>query len=192
MRPVIRRAYVAAPAGGAKIVRRGEPGSSRRAMTAGAVCGRFPAMAHTGQIITNPVSGETIAFRHVSDELLAFDLLLTPDGHVPGMHVHPEQTERFEVVEGHMKFRLGLRTIEAGPGEVVTVPAGAAHKFANAGDEPVVARVEVRPALKMAELLETTVALAEAGRTTRKGMPRPTLAPLGWMARKPLPLPAAA
>jgi mannose-6-phosphate isomerase-like protein (cupin superfamily) len=175
-------------------------------------------MAHTGQIISNPVSGETIAFRHISDECLAFDLHLTPDGHVPGMHVHPEQTERFEVVEGRMKFRLGLKTIEAGPGEVVTVPAGAAHKFVNAGDEPVIARVEVRPALKMAELLETTVKLAEAGRTTRKGMPRPTalalftkefrrevrapfppawmqratLAPLGWMARKPLPLPAAA
>jgi mannose-6-phosphate isomerase-like protein (cupin superfamily) len=175
-------------------------------------------MAHTGQIITNPVSGETIAFRHVSDELLAFDLHLTPDGHVPGMHVHPEQTERFEVVEGRMKFRLGLKTIEAGPGDIVTVPAGAAHKFANAGEEPVRARVEVRPALKMAELLETTVRLAEEGRTTRKGMPRPTalalftkeyrrevrapfppawvqratLAPLGWLARKPLPLPAAA
>jgi len=36
------------------------------------------------------------------------------------------------------------------------------------------ARVEVRPALKMAELLETIVKLAEEGRTTRKGMPRPT------------------
>jgi hypothetical protein len=46
----------------------------------------------------------------------------------------------------------------------VPVPAGAAHKFANAGEEPVRARVEVRPAL----------------------------APLGWLARKPLPLPAAA
>jgi mannose-6-phosphate isomerase-like protein (cupin superfamily) len=131
-------------------------------------------MAHTGQIITNPVSGETIAFRQISDELLAFDLLLTPDGHVPGMHVHPQQTERFEVIEGRMKFRLGRKTIEAGPGEVVTVPAGAAHKFANAGDHPVRARVEVRPALKMAELLETTVRLAEDGRTTRKGMPKPT------------------
>jgi mannose-6-phosphate isomerase-like protein (cupin superfamily) len=175
-------------------------------------------MAHTGQIISNPVSGETIAFRHISEECLAFDLHLTPDGHVPGMHVHPEQTERFEVVEGRMKFRLGLKTIEAGPGDVVTVPAGAAHKFANGGDEAVRARVEVRPALKMAELLETTVRLAEEGRTTRKGMPKPTalalftkefrrevrapfppawmqratLAPLGWMARKPLPLPAAA
>jgi mannose-6-phosphate isomerase-like protein (cupin superfamily) len=175
-------------------------------------------MAHTGQIISNPVSGETIAFRQISDECLAFDLHLTPDGHVPGMHVHPEQTERFEVVEGRMKFRLGMKTIVAGPGDVVTVPAGKAHKFANGGDESVVARVEVRPALQMAELLETTVALAEEGRTTSKGMPRPTalalftkkfrrevrapfppawvqratLAPLGWMARKPLPVPAAA
>src|SRR5919202_827224 len=118
-------------------------------------------MAHSWQILHNPVSGETITIRSISEELLAIDLELTLDGHVPGMHVHPEQEERFEVLEGRMRFRLGLRRIEAGPGDVVTVPAGAAHKFVNAGDTPVRARVEVRPALRMAELFETTVALAE-------------------------------
>ena len=31
-----------------------------------------------------------------------------------------------------MRFRMGMRTIEAGPGDVVSVPAGKAHKFVNA------------------------------------------------------------
>jgi quercetin dioxygenase-like cupin family protein len=134
-------------------------------------------MAHAGQIIENPVSGERIAFRSTSadtgGELLAFDLTLTPDGHVPGAHVHPEQEERFEIVAGTMEFRLGRKKVVAGPGETVVVPPGVRHRFANAGDDEARLRVEVRPALKMEQLLETTVALAHEGNTNRKGMPRP-------------------
>ena len=134
-------------------------------------------MAYAGQIIENPVSGETIRFEQTATdtngELLAFEVELTPDGHVPGMHVHPEQEERFEVLEGTMKFRKGFKTVVAEAGDVVTVPAGTAHKFANAGDEPAVARVEVRPALQMERLFEAAVALAEEGKTTKKGMPKP-------------------
>ena len=134
-------------------------------------------MAHAGQIITNPVSGETIAFRATSADTdgahLEIDLFLTPDGHVPGTHVHPSQEERFEILEGTMKFKLGFKTIVASEGDVVVVPAGSRHRFVNAGDGDVHARVTVTPALDMEDLFETTVALAEAGRTNRKGMPKP-------------------
>ncbi len=134
-------------------------------------------MAYAGQTIQNPVSGERIHFlRTAADtdgELLEFELELSADGHVPGAHVHPEQEERFHVLEGTMKFRLGLRTIVAGAGESVVVPAGRVHKFANGGDAPARARVEVVPALDMEQLLETTVELAHEGRVTRKGMPKP-------------------
>jgi len=134
-------------------------------------------MAHAGQIIHNPVSGETIAFRRTAADtagaLLEIDLELTPDGHVPGAHVHPEQEERFEVLEGTMEFRLGLKTITAGPGETVVVPKGRVHRFANGGDTVARARVQVVPALDMEQLFETTVALAREGKTTRTGMPKP-------------------
>ena len=134
-------------------------------------------MAYTGQIIQNPVSGETIEFLQTSadtgGELLEFELMLTADGHVPGAHVHPEQEERFHVLEGEMTFRLGARKIVAGPGETVIVPAGRMHRFANRSGAPVKARVEVSPALDMEVLLETTTELALEGNVTRKGMPRP-------------------
>jgi len=132
-------------------------------------------MAYEGQTLENPVSGEKLHFlRTAADtdgELLEFEL--SPDGHVPGAHLHPEQEERFHVLEGTMKFRLGMRTIVAGPGESVVVPAGRVHRFANGGDEPARARVEVVPALDMEQLLETTVELAHEGNVTRKGMPKP-------------------
>ena len=134
-------------------------------------------MAYAGQVIDNPVSGERIVFRQTAadtnGELLAIDLVLSPDGHVPGMHVHPSQEERFEVVAGTMQFRLGRRKIVAKAGDVVVVPAGAVHKFENAGVDAAHARVEIRPALKMEELFETAAQLAADGRTNRKGMPKP-------------------
>jgi mannose-6-phosphate isomerase-like protein (cupin superfamily) len=171
-------------------------------------------MAYAGQVLDNPISGERITFRKTASDtdgqLLEFDLELTPEGHVPGKHVHPSQEERFEVLSGTMKFKMGRRTVIAEAGEVVTVPAGVAHRFANGGDEAAHVRVQVRPALEMERLFETAVALAEEGRTTGKGMPKPldlalfvsefsdevqgafpplwiqraTMAPLAWIARK--------
>jgi quercetin dioxygenase-like cupin family protein len=134
-------------------------------------------MAYAGQILENPVSGERIIFRKTSadtdGELLAFELFLAPDGHVPGAHVHPQQEERFEVVKGTMKFRKGLKTVIARAGDTVVVPPGVVHRFDNAGEEPAHVLVEVRPALRMEQLFETATALAREGRTNRKGLPKP-------------------
>ena len=91
---------------------------------------------------------------------------------MPIPHVHPIQTERFEVVDGRMRFRVGLRTALAGPGDVVEVAPGVVHGFANAGDARRALRVEVRPALAMEEMLAEVVAMARAGRMTRRGLPR--------------------
>lgn len=171
-------------------------------------------MAFSGQVLDNPISGERITFRRTAadtgGDLLAIDLELSPTGRVPGAHVHPVQEERFEVVQGMMKFQKGLRTITARAGDTVVVPPGTVHRFKNAGDGPACMRVEVRPALKMEELFETAVALAREGRTTAGGMPqaldlalfmrrfeaevgapfvpaavvRAVMAPLAWLARR--------
>jgi len=135
-------------------------------------------MATIGQTLENPASGERITFRRTSadtgGELLAIDLELPAGGRVPGgQHVHPNQEERFEVVRGTMRFKMGRRRVTAGPGEVVVVPPGQKHDFANAGDGDALVRVEVRPALRMEELFETAVGLAEQGRTMLGGIPRP-------------------
>ena len=134
-------------------------------------------MARTGEIIHNPTSGERIEFlRTAADtggDLLEFEMELSPDGRVPGAHVHPEQEERFEVLEGTMKFRLGLRTIVAQPGDSITVPAGRVHRFCNGGDGRARARVQVVPALRMEDLLMTTAELAHEGNVLRSGMPKP-------------------
>ena len=136
-------------------------------------------MISPGHTLENPVTGERFTFTDTAEstggELLAFDFALRPGGAVPIPHVHPIQTERFEVTEGRMTFRVGLRRIEAGPGDVVEVAPGVAHSFANAGEDEARLRVEVRPALAMEDLFAEVVAMAQAGRMNRRGMPRNVL-----------------
>ena len=143
-------------------------------------------MITPGQTLENPVTGERFTFIETAattgGELLSFDLALRPGGAVPIPHVHPIQTEQFAVVAGRMRFRLGPRTVTAGPGDVVDVAPGVIHGFANAGDDEARLRVEVRPALEMEAMLAEVVAMARAGRMSRHGLPR-NLLDLAHLAR---------
>ena len=78
---------------------------------------------------------------------------------------------------------VGRRTVIAEAGEVVEVAPGVTHSFANAGEDEARLRVEIRPALAMEEMFAEVVALAEAGRMTRRGLPRNPL-DLARLARK--------
>ena len=134
-----------------------------------------------GHVIDNPTSGERIVIRQSSadtaGELLSFDLFLPPGGHVPATHAHPVQEERFTVVAGRMRFQIGRRTILAEPGATVVVRPGAAHWFGNIGVDTAVAQVEIRPALRMEELLERSGAVGVGSRSPRAVLPRlPALA----------------
>jgi len=146
-----------------------------------------PQIIRPGDTLENPVTGERFTFtqtaRSTDGELLAFELGLRPGGAVPMPHVHPLQTERFEVVEGLMRFRVGLRRRLAEPGDVVEVAPGVMHSFANAGPEEARVRVEVRPALAMEDMLAEVIAMATAGRMRPSGMPR-SLRDLATLARR--------
>jgi mannose-6-phosphate isomerase-like protein (cupin superfamily) len=134
-------------------------------------------MVQAGDTIENPVTGERIVFRKTSRETggqaVVIECFVKPDGAVAAAHVHPSQEERFEVLSGSAGFRLGREKVTAGPGERITVPAGTAHKFWNAGEDELHFVCEVRPALQFEQLVETMFALAADGKTNRKGMPNP-------------------
>jgi mannose-6-phosphate isomerase-like protein (cupin superfamily) len=53
-------------------------------------------------------------------------------GEGPSLHRHPYH-EIFIVLEGRSTFTAGLATLEAGPGQIVVVRPGVAHKFVNSG-----------------------------------------------------------
>lgn len=92
-------------------------------------------------------------------ELLVIDLSLRPHGAVAAAHVHPNQEERFEVVDGPLRIQVGRRWRTVQTGEVVTVPPGAPHRIGNPGDREGRVTVEFRPALRTQLLLERAFAL---------------------------------
>jgi quercetin dioxygenase-like cupin family protein len=135
-------------------------------------------MIQAGQTVENPVTGERMVFlRTAADtggELVEFELIARPGAFVAMPHLHPFQSERFEILAGTIEVQLGKERTVAGPGEVVLVQPGVAHSWRNASDEEELRfRVEVRPALQFERMIETMFALAADGKTNSKGMPNP-------------------
>ena len=127
----------------------------------------FDALAnpHTGEygVLRRPATG--------AQATMVADLYAAPGATVPFEHIHPGSTETFTVVRGHLGLRVGGRTSEAGPGSRVTVPAGTAHAWWNAGDETAWVVVEVDPGARFEKLLRNMFLLAADGKTDEHGRP---------------------
>jgi quercetin dioxygenase-like cupin family protein len=134
-------------------------------------------MIHSGDTLHNPVTGEVIRFVEAAadtgGEYVLIEVVVEPNGAVAAAHVHPYQTETFEILEGEVTFAAGKETIVARAGDTVRIDPGTPHKFWNDGDTDARFRTEIRPALQFESLIETMFALANDGKTNRKGMPNP-------------------
>jgi len=132
---------------------------------------------HAGDQIENPVTGERIVFHETSAETngerVVFETIVQPGGFVASAHLHPFQTEHFEVLEGTLGMRSGKEKVELGAGETIVVEPGTPHKFWNAGEGEVRFICTVTPAVQFERLIATMYSLAAAGKTNRKGMPNP-------------------
>ena len=134
-------------------------------------------MARQGDALENPVTGERLVFRRTTSDsggaVLSFDYFLPAGGSVPLAHVHPRQEERFEIVSGRARIRVGRRLQRAKAGESVVVPRGTVHRLWNDGEDELHALVEFRPALRTEEGFEQLFGLARDGKLSRRGFPHP-------------------
>jgi quercetin dioxygenase-like cupin family protein len=78
-------------------------------------------------------------------ELTLIETVNAP-GFGPPEHRHPE-TEIFRVLQGRYLFQVDGRRFEAGEGDVICVPGGAAHAFVNITDEPAKQLVLITPGM---------------------------------------------
>ena len=112
-------------------------------------------MAHAGQVIEGPDGFRLRLIQtgaETDGELLEMEATYGGTRDLPPAHLHPEQVEEFEVLDGTMRTIIdGVeRRYEAG--ERFQVPAGTVHQMT--GDGPARTRWEVRPALRTAEFFE--------------------------------------
>jgi mannose-6-phosphate isomerase-like protein (cupin superfamily) len=85
-----------------------------------------------------------------------------PGSPFPPNHLHPDQDEHFEVEAGQMLFVIEGKEHVCGPGEVIDVPRGAAHRARNASDrQTATVRWETRPALRTGEFFSVAARLGE-------------------------------
>jgi quercetin dioxygenase-like cupin family protein len=130
-----------------------------------------------GQTLVNPVTGERMTFLETAaendGERVVIELRADPGGAIAAAHVHPSQWETFSVVSGTLGTKVAGRKAEFGPGQTLGVAPGVAHTWWNAGDDELVFRCEVRPALQFESLIETMFSLAADGKTNKNGMPNP-------------------
>ena len=74
---------------------------------------------------------------------VSFFLAHHPPGEGPRLHRHPYE-EIFVIQEGTATFTVDGASTEAGAGQIVVVPAGAAHRFVSSGDG-VLRQVNIHP-----------------------------------------------
>ena len=85
-------------------------------------------------------------------ELLEMEATYSGTGGMPPEHLHPEQVERFTVLEGAVRAIVNGEERRYQEGESFEVPAGAPHQMGAEG--PTRTRWEVRPAMRTAEFFE--------------------------------------
>jgi quercetin dioxygenase-like cupin family protein len=133
-------------------------------------------MAHSGDVIENPVTGQRLVFLVTSadsdGELFAAEGIFPPGGFAGVPHIHPDQDEHFEVLAGRAAFDVDGHRHVLGVAETIDVPRGATHTFANAGPDEMRVRFEFRPARPSTEqFYEIYFAFAQQGRVNAKAMP---------------------
>ena len=130
-------------------------------------------MAHAGDELLNPVSGQRLVFLRTTEdtkgELLEVESSYEAGGQQPPVHYHPAQEERFEVLDGTVEILLddGTRTLRQG--EVLTLPAGSRHSIWSQTGGRVNWRT--RPALKTEAFFELVWGLARDGKVNQSGRP---------------------
>ena len=132
-------------------------------------------MARAGDVLTNPVTGQTLRFLRTTADtdgaLLAIESTWARRGSEPPEHLHPRQAEHFTVLAGTLRVRIGGVVRDLRPGDTLDVPAGAPHAMWNPTDAPASARWETRPALGTERMFEALFGLAARGVVNARGVP---------------------
>ncbi len=124
-------------------------------------------MPAIGQRFHNPTGRQSIKFVQLPVDPFHDDLVMEsryePHSLIPPLHYHPDQEEVFEVHQGILTVSMDGLEILKQAGESFTVPARTAHAMWNTGEEEVVIKWTVRPALDTPQFMQIVYTLAEQG-----------------------------
>ena len=82
----------------------------------------------------------------------------------PPTHMHPNQVETYEVLEGEAEFTLGGEKRIVKQGERIEIPAGTPHTFINTSSDWLRMQDTHQPALTFEEMMRELHALVHSGK----------------------------
>lgn len=133
-------------------------------------------MARAGQVIRNPVTGETVTFLVTAADSggSALELEMEADPRAAGAteHIHPRLSEHYEMLDGTLRVLLEGVETHVSAGQRLEIPPGTAHSFRNEHDVPARVRVRFEPAGRFEEFMETIYALASEGKVDARSRPK--------------------
>ena len=121
--------------------------------------------------VHDPVHRSRYTFRSEGEDLIV-DTWIEPGGGLPA-HLHPNQEERWSVVDGRIRIRVGDETRVIGPedGEML-VRRGTVHALDSVADGTAHLRCIASPALGLQAFLEESAAAARDGLFMKGGIPK--------------------
>jgi quercetin dioxygenase-like cupin family protein len=132
-------------------------------------------MASAGEHFQIPDGSVYIVRRPAADsggEFVEMDFVLPAGCVPPPPHVHRQQVEEYEVLEGQFDVVVDGQWTTLAPGEIASVPVGVLHTFRNRSGAAVRVRNWHRPAMRFEDFIERTSTTLKAAGITRKRDPR--------------------
>jgi quercetin dioxygenase-like cupin family protein len=120
--------------------------------------------------LINPFTGQVIRLLELNGNGLVMESIYQAGGSPAPPHFHPDQEERFEVIEGGVRANVGGEEKILRAGDELLIPAGTLHDFGGLPDESGTVVWNVTPPLRTWEFFTALfLALRETARAQREG-----------------------
>jgi quercetin dioxygenase-like cupin family protein len=126
---------------------------------------RFEMPDGSAYVVTRPAA-------ETGGEEVEMEFVLPPGCVAPPPHVHAQQVERYEVLEGSFDVMVDGEWRTLAPGESASVPMGVLHTFRNRSGADVRVRNWHRPAMRFEEFIERMHSTLRAAGVKSKRDPR--------------------
>jgi mannose-6-phosphate isomerase-like protein (cupin superfamily) len=136
-----------------------------------------------GDVVWNPLTGEKALLVEGADDShgahTIADVAVESGGFVPGGELcHDHAAEHFDVRAGRITLVLDGQERTLTSGEEALVAPGTWHRWWNPGEDEVLLRVRIEPALRFEEAILVLWGLCADGKTDAQGRPSPLLGAL--------------
>ncbi len=108
-------------------------------------------------------------------ERFELEMVVPPASTATPPHVHPDQTDEFEVVSGSLEVLYGKQWRRLEAGDKLVVPAGVVHTYRNHGSEPAVCHNVHDPAGSFQDYIDRLGLLSRSGKLTNLKSPKALL-----------------